>query len=139
MKTDPKTNALYQDSRFLVTPADIRTPSAFYPIADTVGRIRRDILFWALGYAALMGFGLILYSDLLYVHEIAVLGGSIALALLMGTSLSIIQLDARGFPARMFVARKSTVRAVFDAITRARAMAVSGGSGGIEPEDIGET
>lgn len=105
----------------IVTSADIRTPSAYYPVADTVGRLRRDILYWALAYAALTGGGLWLYADLWYAHEALVLGGSIALALLAGVRLSILQLDARGFPARLFLGRTRTLKRLFGAITEARA------------------
>lgn len=122
MSTRKRYAAIYEDRRFRVTSADIKTPSAYYPVADTVGRIRRDILFWAIAYAGLTGTALWLYGDLWHAHEMLIMGGSIGLALLIGTQVSILQLDARGFPARFFVARTTTVRAIFEAITRARAM-----------------
>ncbi|MEM1346636.1 MAG: hypothetical protein AAGI34_18915, partial [Pseudomonadota bacterium] len=105
--------ALYADRRFIVTLADIRTPTAYYPVADTVGRIRRDPLIAGLVYAALMGAALWVYADLWQAQEVWLMAGSIVLALLAGSQLAILQLDARGFPARLFLARTATVRAVF--------------------------
>lgn len=114
---------LYRDDRFVVTNADIRTPSAYYPIGDTVGHIRRDILFCSLGYTCLTGAALIIYADLWYPHELAAMLGSIVLAILIGRAFAILQLDARGFPCRLFVARRKTVQQIFEAITGARATA----------------
>ena len=112
---------LYEDNRFMVTTADIRTPTTYYPIGETVGRIRRDVLFAALAYAVFAGAALAIYFDLWLEHEKLLMGLSIAIAVLVGSQVSILQLDARGFPPRMFFARSKTVHAVFDAITQARA------------------
>ncbi|MEM1344394.1 MAG: hypothetical protein AAGI34_07405 [Pseudomonadota bacterium] len=113
---------LYADRRFTVTLADIRTPTAYYPVADTVGRIRRDPLIAGLAYAVLMGIALWVYADLWHAQEVWLMAGSIVLALLAGSQLAILQLDARGFPARLFLARTATVRAVFAAIGEARTL-----------------
>lgn len=121
-----RAGVLYQDRRITVTAADIRTANAYYPVQDTVGRLRRDPLWAALAYAALCGFALTLYFDLWFWPERLAMGGSILLALLIGTQIGILQLDARGFPPRMIIARAKTVRAVFEAITLARAASAQG-------------
>lgn len=125
----------YEDQRFTVTAADIRTRLAYYPVADTVGRIRRDPLWWALAHAGLTGLALVLYRDLWRPEETTFLGASIVGALLVGSRLAVLQLDARGFPSRLFVARARTVREVFNAITEARALGsgTEGSAGQIGP------
>ncbi|MEL6506849.1 MAG: hypothetical protein AAFR29_04380 [Pseudomonadota bacterium] len=57
LKTSDKApnHILYKDRRFTITPADIRTGTAFYPISDIVGRVRRDILIMATAFAAIIG------------------------------------------------------------------------------------
>ena len=112
---------LYSDGRFTVTTADIQTPHIYYPVEATTGRIRRDILWCALGYSTAVGLLLYAYADLWKASEIAVMAGSIALALFVGRTFSILQIDARGFPARLFIARTKTIRALFKAIAKARA------------------
>ncbi|MEL6380299.1 MAG: hypothetical protein AAGK25_11015 [Pseudomonadota bacterium] len=133
MKAQTQSHILYKDRRFTITPADIRTRTAFYPVTDTVGRVRRDILFAALGFAAIISVGMWRYYDLWTHDEKIVMGVIIALTLLIGTQLSMLQLDARGFPSRIWIARSSTVNKIFDAITKARATNVSAG-GGIDPD-----
>ena len=59
----------------------------------------------------------------------------IAAALVIGFSFSLLQVDARGFPPRLFLARAKTVRAVFEAITAARAASYGVGSG-MDVDDI---
>lgn len=115
---------LYKDERFEVTLADIRTPSVYYPIAETVGRVRNDILFAALGYSGLVAAALLIYFDLWRWYELLLMAGSIALAVIVGRSFSLLQLDARGFPPRLFFARTATVNAIFKAIVQARARAM---------------
>ena len=130
-------SVLFDNRRFTITMADIRTPTTFYPIGDTVGRVRRDILFGGLAYSAVTGAALLIYHDLWRAHEALLMVLSITLALVIGCQVSVLQLDARGFPPRMFVARSKTVRAVFDAITLARAKTAGTGSG-FEPDDDGD-
>ena len=125
---------LYQDRRFMVTTADIRTPTTYYPINETVGRVRRDILFGALAFAGLVLAAMLIYFDLWYPRELIVMGAAIFLALAIGTQISFLQLDARGFPPRIFIARAKTVRAIFNAITLARAKTAQAG-GGYQPDD----
>lgn len=125
-------DVLYKDKRFTITLSDIKTPTLYYPIEDTVGRVRRDIQFAAIGYSALVLFALLLYIDLWRIGEILAMSASVALALGVGFSVSILQLDARGFPARMFIARTKTVRAIFEAISAARARSLRHRGG---PED----
>ncbi len=125
---------LYSDNRITVTTADIRTPTTYYPVSDTVGRRRRDILYAALAYAAVVGAALVIYFDLWFPVERLAMIGSILLALFVGTQISTLQLDARGFPARLYFARTKTVKRVFDAITLARAKTAQMG-GGFEPDD----
>lgn len=122
--TARRAGVLYQDPRITVTAADIRTANAYYPVQDTVGRLRRDPLWAALAYTAFCGFALTLYFDLWFWPERLAMAGSILLALIIGTQVSVLQLDARGFPPRLIIARAKTVRAVFEAITLARAAAV---------------
>ncbi len=129
---------LYKDKRFRVTTADVGTHTSYYPLTDSVGRVRYDILFAAIFYVALVGFALFIYFDLWYDHEILIMAGSMLVALLIGFNVSILQLDARGFPARFYVARARTVRKIFNAITDARAYATNTG-GGFEPEDMETT
>jgi len=126
---------LFENRRFRVTRADICTPTVYYPVAGTTGRIRRDILFCALCYAAAAGLLLFAYADLWRPEEIAAMGGSILLALIAGGSFSILQIDARGFPSRMFIARRRTIRALFDAISQARALSCGGDAAFGETED----
>lgn len=125
---------LFQNKRFTVTASDLRTPTTFYPINDTVGRVRRDFLFAGLSFAAVIGFALWRYYDLWFFHERVAMGVGIALALLIGTQFSTLQIDARGFPSRLFFARAKTIRTVFNAITEAKSMTIQphGGYGGSE-------
>ena len=135
-QTQNSKHNLFQNRRFLVTTADVRTRTGFYPIVDTVGRIRRDILYFALALSFLIGFALWRYYDLWYSHERIAMGVAITAALLIGSQFSLLQLDARGFPSKIWLARSSTVKNIFDAITQARALAAQGG-GGFEIEDTG--
>lgn len=121
---------LFEDGRFTVTGSDIRTPSAYYPVADTVGRIRGDLQYAAIGYALLIGSGLVLYFDLWRWIEILLMGGSIILALMIGAYWRILMLQARGFPVRLFIGRRESIEAVFEAITKARAQSQQQGGWG---------
>lgn len=120
--TETPSHVLYDDGRFIVTTADIQTPSVYYPVEATTGRIRRDILWCALGYSTAVALLLFTYSDLWRLTEMAVMAGSIALALFVGRTISILQIDARGFPPRLFPARAKTIRALFHAIAKARSI-----------------
>ncbi|MEO1015186.1 MAG: hypothetical protein AAFX08_08360 [Pseudomonadota bacterium] len=124
----------------MVTLADIRTPTQYYPINETVGRIRRDILFAGLSFAALTGAALWLYFDLWFDNERLIMAGIIVVSLIIGSQVSMLQLDARGFPARVFIGRAGNIRKIFDAISLARARSTQGAGGGFEPdcEDYGE-
>ena len=113
---------LYENGQFIVTPSYLRTAKVFYPIRETSGRIRKDFLFAGLAFAAVIGLALWTYYDLWYWHERVAMGVSIAMALIAGTQVSTLQIDARGFPSRMFMARAKTIRAVFHAITEAKSM-----------------
>lgn len=126
---------LYRDRRFTVTASDVHAWNEYYPLADTVGRIRRDPLYMALCYAAVVGFALAVYFDLWRPLERLAMGGSIALTLLLGTQISVLRLDARGFPARLFIGRTSTIRKVFKAITLARALTART-TGGFDPDEV---
>lgn len=136
-RSRPEQNILHEDRRFLITTADVRTPTAYYPISDTVGRVRYDILYAAIFYATLVGFALFIYFDLWRWNEVAIMCASILAALLTGFNIAVLQLDARGFPSRLFVARAKTVRKIFKAITLARARASTPG-GGFEPEELSD-
>lgn len=129
-----KNHIIYGDHRFKVTSADIRTRTAFYPVSDTVGRIRRDILYMALFFAGLIGAAMWLYHDLWYTREKIFMGSAITALLFIGTQVSMFQLDARGFPSRIWIARSSTIKKIFDAISEARAITAQSG-GRFEPED----
>ena len=120
-RTGVGAHEFYNDGRFKVTAADIQTPQIYYPVEATTGRIRRDIFWCALGYSSAVGLLLYAYADLWRLGEMAAMAGSIALALFIGQTFSILQIDARGFPARLFVARTKTIRALFQAIAKARA------------------
>lgn len=120
-RRESKSEVLFDQGRFKVTYADMQTPSVYYPVDATTGRVRRDILWCALGYSAAVASLIFAYSDLWRLAEILVMCGSIVLAISIGLSFSILQIDARGFPSRMFVARTNTIRALFSAIAEARA------------------
>lgn len=111
----------YEGGNFLVTSADIKTPSIIYPISEAVvARVRRDVQFAALGFATLCGFALIVYFDLWFWYERLVMGGAMALSLIAAATFSILQIDARGYPSRLFFGRSKIIRRVFNAITEAR-------------------
>lgn len=133
-----RAGVLYQDRRITVTAADIRTASAYYPVQDTVGRLRRDPLWAALAYSLICGFALALYFDLWFWHERLAMGVSILLALIVGSKVSILQLDARGFPPRLIIDRAKTVRAVFEAISAARAAAALRSGAWVGGDDISQ-
>ena len=90
---------LFKDRRFTVTTADIKTPSLYYPIGDTVGRVRKDIQFAALGLCALLGSALALYWDLCFIHEKAAIGAVILLAVIIAASLSVCRSTRAASPA----------------------------------------
>ena len=114
---------LFEDQRFKVTCSDLRTVNTYYPIDETIGRIRKDILFASLAFSVLIGFALWRYLDLWRFNEMIIMGGAIVLALLIGSQMSILQIDARGFPSRMYFGRTKTIKSVFNAITIAKAKA----------------
>ena len=118
--TDKPDKVYFSNKRFTVTRHRLSTKLDYYPISDTVGRRRKDIQFAALAFSGLVGVALWRYFDLWYPHELFIMGGAILLALLIGTQFSILQIDARGFPSRMYVGRSKTLRSVFDAITQAK-------------------
>ncbi len=111
----------FRNRTFVVTAADVRTPTMIYPIVDSIGRVRKDILIGGMGVALLIGIALAVYWDILYLHERTVLFSIIAAAVVIATNFSVLQVEARGYPARLYIARRSTIRKVFDAITEARA------------------
>ncbi|MEL7128226.1 MAG: hypothetical protein AAGJ51_09070 [Pseudomonadota bacterium] len=124
----------FNDGRFIVTSSDVRTKRLYYPIDGTTGRVRNDIQFAALGLAVLIGTGLSVYWPLWFPHEKLIMGAVIALALLTAVTFSTFQIDARGFPPRILIGRRRTVRKVFEAITEARAENTSVFTGGGEVE-----
>lgn len=128
-------HVLFDNGRFKVTPADISTPTVYYPVDATTGRIRRDIAWCAGAYSVVTGIMLYAYADLWRFSEMVGIAASIALAVWLGRSFSILQIDARGFPPRMFVARSTTIRELFSAISAARAMRASPGGGLDELEE----
>lgn len=117
---EASSGVLFDHGRFKVTYADIQTPSVYYPVEATTGRVRRDILWCALGYSTAVGLLTYAYFDLWRSIEILIMLGTVAIAMYVGLSFSILQIDARGFPSRMFVARTKTIRALFSAIAEAR-------------------
>lgn len=122
----PTQAPLFRNRRFTVTVSDIRTPTTFYPVDETVGRLRNDLLFTGLGLSALIGVAFWRYDDLWLPVEKVGMAIVIGLALLIGTQFKLLQIDARGFPSRIFWGRTKTMRAVFHAITEAKAAAISG-------------
>lgn len=127
----------YEDERFLITASDIRTPTTFYPVADTVGRLRHDPFYAGVFFAVVLAVGLVVYFDLWYAYEIVAMFLLGAAAVWIGRSVSILQLDARGFPSRVYLGKTATMAKIFEAITEARAAAVAarGGGGGEEEEE----
>ncbi|MEL6857409.1 MAG: hypothetical protein AAFO74_03420 [Pseudomonadota bacterium] len=109
------------DKRFTVTSADIKTATVIYPVSDATARIRRDIFYGAVAYSALAFTAALTYHDLLFMHEKLILGASIIAALIAGLSLSILQIDARFHPSRLWIGRRRSIKSVFDAMTKARA------------------
>ena len=127
-------NEFYGDGRFVVNSADIRTPSTYYPVGDTVGRLRRDPLYFGFGLAVVLLTALAVYADLWTVPEIIGLLAVSTMAIYAGLELRVLQLDARGFPTRVYLGRTLTMRRIFDAITQARAAATCRGSVVIESD-----
>ena len=127
---------LHEDKRFVISLSDIRTRTCFYPVLDTTGKIRRDLFFGALFFALIVGHGLWRYFDLWYEKERLMMGGVMGIALLIGTQVSMLELSARGYPSKIFIARSSTIKKIFDAITQARARAAQAGNG-FEVEEEG--
>ncbi len=114
--------SFYEDQRFTVTSADIKTPSIIYPISDAVvARVRHDIQYSGLGFAALIGLALILYFDLWFWYERIMLVAVIGITLFASHSFAVLQIDARGYPSRLFFAPSKTIRRLFEAISQARA------------------
>lgn len=129
---------LYQDKRFVVTPSRLRTKIAYYPITETVGRIRKDILFACVCFAVMIGLALWRYYDLWFFHERVVMAGAFLAALIVGTQVSILQIDARGYPSCTLVARTKTIRAIFNAITEAKAVSTQTHGGYMDAENGAE-
>lgn len=115
-------HSFYRDGRFQVTSADVQTPSMIYPIGESViGRIRKDIQVGGLGVAALFAAALAVYWDLWFWHEVYAMAGVMILAILVSLSFSVLQIEARGYPPRLFIARRHVVKRIFSAIAEARA------------------
>ena len=113
---------IYQKGRFTVTRSDVRTPTFFYPVQDTIGRRRKDIQFMAVALAALISGALWVYWDLWFLYEKVTGACLVATALIIAATFSVLQIDARGFPSRIFIARSKTIKGVFTAITQAKAL-----------------
>ncbi|MEM1379506.1 MAG: hypothetical protein AAGH41_02670 [Pseudomonadota bacterium] len=120
MKRSKKENTLFANGRFIVTESDVRTKNVYYPISETTGRVRKDFLFFALGFAGITGFALWRYFDLWTGPERLTFSIVIAIALLIGTQISVLEVNAKGLASRMFITHSLTARRVFEAIVEAR-------------------
>ena len=118
-----KAGILFHKGRFCVTESDITTPTSYYPVAATVGKIRRDILYTALIYYVLSHAALFIYFGLWTYDEMIFLIFSPAIFASFGAKFSLLEINAKGFPSRLYFARSKTVRGVFDAIVKARSLA----------------
>ncbi len=130
----------YRDSRFAVTASDIRTPTVFYPILRTVGRIRRVLLLGALAFTALMALALVRDFDVWTPLDMAVMAALASVMLWFGSSFSVLSLDATGLPSQSFFVSSKKVHAMFEGIIAARADARGGtvGSGGGNEDDAND-
>ena len=120
----------YKDNRFAVTASDIRTPTVFYPIGRTVGRIRRVLLLGALAFAALMALALVRDFDVWTPLDIAVMSALATATLWFGSTFSLLTLDATGLPSQSFFVSSKKVHAMFEGIIAARADARGGAAAG---------
>lgn len=111
---------LFANDRFTVTESDVMTPSVYYPISETTGRVRKDPLFIGLSMAGFHGLALWRYFDLWRDIEIIIFAILIGLALLIGTQLAVLEVSAKGLGSRMFITHSLTARRVFKAIVEAR-------------------
>ncbi|MCI4646049.1 MAG: hypothetical protein MRY64_14805 [Hyphomonadaceae bacterium] len=127
----------YRDKRFEVSSADVKTPTMIYPIGESViGRVRKDIQVGGLGLGALIGSALAIYWDLWFWSERIAMFALIVLAILIAASFSILQIEARGYPPRLFIARRKVIRRIFDAIAKARASHTLVFTGSVLEQDL---
>lgn len=115
-----KSKPLYNDGIYHVTSAVIATPVRFYPIANTTARIRRDPLWVALAFAALMVLALSTYADLLYPAEIVTMIGLSIVGLMVGWRVAILVLDSPGHQPATIISSSRKVTALYRAIRDAR-------------------
>lgn len=137
MTNDLMGETIFSNGRFTITASDIRTRSVYYPIAETTGKVRKDLLFFALVIAALLGGSLWLYHDLWTDSEKLVFGIVIVAALLLGTQISVLEVNAKGLTPRMFICSARTSRRVFEAIIEARSKRADGRTRHLSESDAG--
>lgn len=120
MNKDHASTMIYDDGTYQVSQAMICTPTRLYPVPFTTARIRRDPL-WLGGATIMMTSGAVsIYRDLLFPQEIVILIGVGVGALIAGSCIAILRIDAIGHPKAMIVARTGKIRALFAAIRVAR-------------------
>ena len=125
----------YKDDRFAVTASDIRTPTVFYPILRTVGRIRRVLILSALAFTAFMVVALVRDFDVWTPFDMAVMAALAGFALWFGSSFSLLTLDATGLPSQSFFVSSKKVHAMFEGIIAARGAARGHTAGGGDVDD----
>ncbi|MEM9840248.1 MAG: hypothetical protein AAF830_13975 [Pseudomonadota bacterium] len=128
MKNDLLNETIFSNRRFTVTASDIRTRSVYYPTAETTGRVRKDLLWFALAIDGLLGWAFWLYFDLWTDTEKLAFVIVMIVALLIGTQISFLEVNAKGLAPRMFVTHSRTARKVFEAIIEARSRRADGRS-----------
>ncbi len=111
----------FKNWQFKVTASDVTTKNSFFPIEATTGRIRKDFLFGGLALAAFMGAALYIYFDLWTLNEKLMMAALIGTGLIILPMISVLQIDAKGFPSRFYIAPSRSIRKVFAAITIAKA------------------
>ena len=116
-------NVLYDDGTYQVTTFLLSTPRRFYPIQNITARIRRDPLWLAVAIAAFTGATTLIYGDLLYAGELALIWTVTAIAWGLGLGTAFLHVDAFGHENAMLFASSKTVKAIFAALREAKTKA----------------
>jgi hypothetical protein len=115
---------LYDDGKYSVSQAIVATPRRFYPVANTTASLRREPLWIGLGTALLAGACLAVYGDLLYAGEHVALIATGTLALIGGSEIGVLRIDAAGHPRALLIGSRSRMERFFIAIRDVRSIDV---------------
>ena len=119
-------DTIYDDGRFQITSELLCTPTRYYPLANATVKIRRDPLWFAVGLTTLSGLTTLIYSDLLYISELAAIWGVTGSALYLGKTFAFLSVDAMGHNNTMVVARTSIIKDLYQAMRLARSTSKQG-------------